>query len=310
MKKISIIGAGRVGETAALCIAQAGLCREIALLDVRDGAAEGAALDIQQSASFFDFDVDIVGGSEAGIIRDSNLVIVTAGSPRKPGMSRTDVLETNLAIIDTVIDEVLELAPDAMLLLVTNPVDILTHHAWKRTGWDRSRVFGQAGVLDASRMAGFIASETGFSAKDIHTMVLGGHGDSMVPLIRFSTINGIPATDFLDRETIERIYEQTRHGGADVLALKKTSSAYNAPAAAITAMVDAISHNRRRILPCVCILDGEYQLHDFTFGVPAVVGQNGIEQIIELTLNEEETAALQSSIDIVRKDLEKLTSDI
>ncbi len=303
MKKISIIGAGRVGETTAAAIAQASLCHEVALLDVREGAAAGAARDIEQSAAWFQFDTQITGSVSADIIADSGLVIVTAGSPRKPGMSRHDVLDINRAVIDSVVDDVLKYAPDAMLLLVTNPVDILTYHAWKRTGWNRNRVFGQAGVLDAARMAGFIAAETGLSARDIHTMVLGGHGDSMVPLIRYSTINGIPAEHFLDGDSIERIYDRTRHGGAEVLELRKDSSAYNAPAAAITAMVDAICHDRKRILPCICVLDGEYGQSDITVGVPAILGQNGIERVIELPLNEAEQIAFQSSIDAVRQGL-------
>jgi malate dehydrogenase len=303
MRKISIIGAGRVGETTAHSIAQHGLCREVVLQDVREGAADGAARDIQQSASFSEFDVQVSGGDDPAIIGGSDLVIITAGSPRKPGMSRGDVLKINRGVIDTIVDEVLEHAPDAMLLLVTNPIDVLTYHAWKRTGWGRNRVFGQAGVLDASRMANFIGQETGLSAKDIQTMVIGGHGDTMVPLIRFCNINGIPASAFLDQPAIDRIIERTRHGGAEVLALKKTSSAYNAPAAAITTMVDAISHNRRRVLPCVCVLDGEYGEHDITIGVPAIIAQNGVEKVIELSLNEQEQKAFKASLEAVRADL-------
>jgi len=206
MNKISIIGAGRVGETTAQTIAQQGMCTEVVLLDVREGAAAGAALDIRQSAPFFGFDVTVTGGSDPALLKDSELVIITAGSPRKPGMSRSDVLDINRAVIDSILDEVLEYAPDCLLLLVTNPVDVLTHHAWKRTGWDRSRVFGQAGVLDASRMASFIAEETSLSIKDINTMVIGGHGDLMVPLTRFSTINGLPASTFMDQSTVARKY--------------------------------------------------------------------------------------------------------
>jgi malate dehydrogenase len=306
MKKISIIGAGRVGETTALVLAHEGLCQEVVLLDVREGAAKGAAQDIQQSASFFEFDVQVTGGSDPEIIGDSDLVIVTAGSPRKPGMSRIDVLEVNRAVIDAIVDQVMEFAPNALLLLVSNPVDVLTWHAWKRTGWDRSRVFGQAGVLDASRMANFISQETGLSAKDIHTMVIGGHGDTMVPLFRHCSISGIPVSTFLDAGAMERITERTRHGGAEVLALRKISSAYNAPAAAITTMVDAISHNRKRILPCVCVLEGEYGQRDITIGVPAVLGRKGIEKVIELDLNESEQDGFLQSADNIRTDLELL----
>ena len=306
MNKISIIGAGRVGETTAQTIAQLGMCNEVVLLDVREGAAAGAALDIRQTAPFFGFDVTVTGGSDPALLKDSELVIITAGSPRKPGMSRSDVLDINRAVIDSILDEVLEYAPDCLLLLVTNPVDVLTHHAWKRTGWDRSRVFGQAGVLDASRMASFIAEETSLSIKDINTMGIGGHGDLMVPLTRFSSINGLPASTFLDQDTVERVNNKTRHGGAEVLELRQTSSAYNAPAAAVATMVDAIANDRRHVLPCVCILDGEYDQQDITTGVPAVLGGKGIEQVIELPLDEAEQEGFLASIESIRADLKHL----
>jgi malate dehydrogenase len=304
MNKISIIGgAGRVGETTALVIAEQGLCREVALFDVGEGAADGAARDIQQSASFFRFDVQVHGGNDPAIIGDSDLVIVTAGLPRKPGMSRSDVLQTNRAVIDGIIQQVLQFAPHALLLLVTNPVDALTWHAWKQTGWHRSRVFGQGGVLDASRMANAITQETGLSSRDIQTLVIGGHDDTMVPLFRFSSMSGIPVTHFLDQAAIDRVTEHTRNGGAEVLALRKTSSAYNAPAAAIATMVDAISHNRKRILPCVCVLDGEYGEHDVTAGVPAVLGGEGMERVVELDLNDSELAAFRGSLGGIRSSI-------
>jgi malate dehydrogenase len=307
MNKISIIGgAGRVGETTALVIAEQGLSREVALLDVGEGAAEGAARDIQQSASFFRFDVHVHGGHNPSIIGDSDLVIVTAGSPRQPGMSRGDVLQTNRNVLDGIIEQVLHHAPHALLLLVTNPVDALTWYAWKQTGWERSRVFGQGGVLDASRMANAITEEAGLSSRDIQTLVIGGHDDSMVPLFRFSCISGIPVTKFLDAAAIERVTEHTRNGGAEVLALRKTSSAYNAPAAAIATMVDAISHDRKRILPCVCVLDGEYGQRDVTAGVPAIIGGQGVERVVELDLDETELAAFLRSITGIRAKIELL----
>jgi len=306
MNKISIIGAGRVGETAAHTIAQQEMCSEVVLLDIREGAAAGAALDISQSAPYFGFDTRVTGGTDSVLLKDSDLVIITAGSPRKPGMSRSDVLDINRTVIDSIIDEILEHAPDALLLMVTNPVDVLTWHAWKRTGWERGRIFGQAGVLDVSRMACFMAEETGLSIKDIHAMVIGGHGDSMVPMTRFSNINGLPVTAFMDQDTIERINERTRHGGGEVLALRQTSSAYNAPAAAIATMADAVCNDRRRVLPCVCNLDGEYGQTNITGGVPAILGRNGIEQVLELPLNEAERAGFQSSIDSIRNDIKHL----
>ena len=306
MNRITIIGAGRVGETTACIIAQQEMCSEVVLLDIREGAAAGAALDISQSASYFGFDTRVTGGTDPALLEGSELIIITAGSPRKPGMSRSDVLDTNRAVIDSLIDEILVYAPDSLLLLVTNPVDVLTWHAWKRTGWERGRIFGQAGVLDASRMATFMADETGLSAKDIHPLVIGGHGDFMVPLTRFSTINGAPATAFLDASAIERINERTRHGGSEVLALRQVSSAYNGPAAAIATMVDAIRYNRRRILPCVCNLEGEYGQTGITVGVPAIIGRNGIEKIVELPLDDAERSGFQASIESVRADLKQL----
>ena len=306
MDKISIIGAGHVGETTAQTLAQQDMCSEVVLLDVREGAAAGAALDINQSAPYFGFNCRVSGGTDPALLQGSGIVVVTAGSPRKPGMSRSDVLDVNRAVIDSVVDNVLEYAPDALLLLVSNPVDVLTLHAWKRTGWDRSRVFGQAGVLDAARMASYMAAETGLSVGDIHAMVIGGHGDAMVPLTRFSTINGVPATLFLDQEAMQRVTEKTRHGGAEVLGLRQNSSAYKAPAAAVATMVDSICHDRRRVLPCVCILDGEFQQQGIPAGVPVVLGRNGIEQVIELPLDEAERSGFQSSLDSIRAELENL----
>jgi len=306
MKKICIIGAGRVGESTAQIIAKEELCREVALLDINEGVPQGVALDIQQSASLLRFDTRVTGDTDPAIIRDSDMVIITAGFPRKPGMSRSDVLEANLTIIDGLVDHVLEYAPDAMLMMVTNPVDVLTWRAWQRTGWPRHRVFGQSGALDTARMTSFIALETGYSIKDISALVLGGHGDAMVPLPRFTDISGIPIEHFLDQTTIDQIAERTRQGGGEILALKKHSSAYDSPAAAIASMVDAIGHNRRRILPCVSVLDGEYGQSGIAMGVPAVLDENGLVKIIELKLNKNEQQDFERSADMVRNDIKLL----
>lgn len=306
MQKISIVGAGRVGEATAQLLAIKELAREVALVDLREGAAEGAALDIQESSVLFGFDTTLAGSTGMEILAGSDLVVITAGLPRKPGMSRSDVLEANAPVIDSIVDDILHLAPHAMLLIVTNPVDVLTYRAWQRCGWERSRVFGLSGALDAARMASFVALETGISAKDVTTMVLGGHGDAMVPLPRYTTIRGIPLDHFLDAEAIERISSRTRQGGAEILALKKTSSAYDAPAAAIIEMVDAISHNRHSVIPTVALLDGEYGMRDIALGVPTVLGQQGMERIIELPLQEDERAAFEKSAQSVRGDLNKL----
>jgi malate dehydrogenase len=306
MDKIAIIGAGRVGEATAHFLAQEDICRELVLIDVRDGVPQGVALDILQSAPLFGFDTRIMGHTEAEMMTGAELVIVTAGIPRKPGMSRSDVLETNVGILDGIVADVLKYAPNAIMLIVSNPVDVLTYRAWKRSGWPRNRVLGQAGVLDSARMAAFIALETGLSMKDINAMVLGGHGDAMVPLVRYTTISGIAATHFLDKAAIDRIVDRTRHGGAEILALRQTSSAYDAPAASVAIMVGAIAQNRRRVLPSVAILDGEYGYHDVAMGVPCILGKNGVEKVVALELNEEEAAMFDTSLAGIKRDLARL----
>ena len=303
MKKITIIGAGRVGESAAQILANEEHAHEIVLLDIREGVARGTALDIQESATLFGFDCRVTGDEDNSAMEGSDIVIVTAGLPRKPGMSRSDVLDANLEVVRGLTADIMRYAPDAKVIMVTNPVDVLTYAVWKQTGWDRSRVFGLSGVLDAARMASFIALETGFSIKDITTMVLGGHGDSMVPMSRFTTINGIPLDTFLPQEKIQQIVDRTRNGGAEILALKKTSSANDSPAAAVATMVDAVCNNRKRILPCVAILDGEYGHSDLAIGVPVILGNRGMEQVIELQLSETEHRQFQESANQVKKDL-------
>lgn len=306
MQKIAIVGAGRVGEAAAQFIAQNDLAREIALLDVREGAAEGCALDIQETAPLFSFDTRLAGSTDPAILRDAGIVVVTAGIPRKPGMSRSDVLDTNVRIIDDIVDKIMQYAPEAIFLLVSNPVDVLTYRVWQRSGLARERVIGQAGVLDSSRMAAFVALETGLCTRDIHAMVLGGHGDSMVPMMRHTTISGIPVAHFLDPLAIERIITRTRNGGAEVLALRQNSSAYDAPGAAVAQMVEAIVTDRRRVLPSVAILQGEYGYSNTAMGVPCVLGKNGLESIIELDLNDEEKRMFQGSLDGVLSDIARL----
>lgn len=306
MKKITIVGAGRVGESTAQILARQECFAEVVLTDIREGIARGTALDIQESAQLFGFDTLVTGDEDPAAMRGSDIVVVTAGSPRKPGMSRSDVLETNLRVTRAVVDDVMRHAPDALLLMVTNPVDVLTYAAWKQTGWERHRVFGLSGVLDAARMASFIALETGFSTRDITALVLGGHGDAMVPMPRYTTINGIPIGHFLDAERIAAIVQRTRGGGAEILALKKTSSANDSPAAAIAVMVDAACSNRRRILPCVGVLDGEYGERDIAIGVPLVIGCKGAERVLELSLIDEERRAFAASVAQLRQDMATL----
>jgi len=306
MNKISIVGAGRVGEATAQFIASKGMCREIALLDIREGAAEGVALDIQEVSPLLKYDTRLHGGTDYSLLKDSNLIIITAGLPRKPGMSRSDLLASNVGISNGIIEGAMKYAPNSLLLFVSNPVDVITYHAFVKTGWPRNRIFGQAGVLDSSRMASFIAMETGYSSRDINAMVLGGHGDTMVPMLRYTTISGIPIAHFIDDSTLAKIVERTRNGGAEILALRQNSSAYDAPAASVAEMVDAIVYDRKRILPTVCILDGEYGHDGLAIGVPAVLGKNGMEKIITLDMNDEETAMFNNSVALVQKDIDLL----
>ncbi len=306
MDKITIVGAGRVGESTAQFIAAKNMCQEIVLLDIREGAAEGAALDIQEVAPIFNYDTRLTGGTDHQLMADSEIIIITAGLPRKPGMSRSDVLSSNIPIMDGIIESAIKYAPNAILLFVTNPVDVITYHAYIKTGWPRERVFGQAGVLDSSRMASFIAMESGYSNIDINAMVLGGHGDTMVPMLRYTTISGIPVSHFISQEKLDAIVERTRNGGAEILALRQNSSAYDAPAASVAEMVDAIVHNRHRILPTVCLLEGEYGQRDIAIGVPAVLGKNGIENIIQLDMSKQEQEMFTQSASLVRKDLDTL----
>ena len=308
MNKITIVGAGRVGESTAQFLAAKNLCREIVLLDINDGAAKGAALDIQEVSPLFQYDTRLTGGVDQALMQDSELIIITAGLPRKPGMSRSDVLSVNIPIMDGIIEGATKYSPDAILLFVTNPVDVITYHAVLKTGWPRNRIFGQAGVLDSSRMASFIAMETGYSIMDIYAMVLGGHGDTMVPMLRHCTIAGIPIERFLSQEKIDAIIERTRKGGAEILALRQNSSAFDAPAASVVEMVDAVVHNRNRILPTVCFLDGEYGLNDIAIGVPAVLGRNGVEDIIQLDFNKTERTMFSHSAALVREDVDMLKS--
>lgn len=303
MQKIVIVGPGRVGESTAQILAKESLCRELVLLGTDDGVARGIALDIQESAPLFGFDTKVSGGADPALLAGADLVIMTAGLPRKPGMSRDQLRDANLAVLHSVVDNVMRHAPKAMLLLVSNPVDVLTYHAYKQTGWPRERVFGLSGVLDSARMASFVAQASGYSVRDITALVIGGHGDQMVPLPEYTCINGIPIKHFMDEAAVARIIERTRQGGAEILALKQTSSAYDSPAAAIATMVEAVIRNRKRILPCVAVLNGEYGERDIALGVPVVLGESGVEKVLELPLTDEERRAVASSAASVRTNL-------
>ena len=306
MDKISIVGAGMVGEATAQVIARDELCHELMLIDVQGELAQGKALDVWQAAVEVGSDTWVYGGSNAELLQDSELVVITAGVPRKPGQSRQAVLSTNLPILDGIMQNVNRYAPSATVLVVSNPVDVLTYRAWGLSGLGRNKVFGQAGVLDTARMKCFIAEETGFSARDISALVLGGHGDSMVPLMRYCAVGSVPLSHFLSDQQIERIVERTRKGGGEILGLKKLGSACDAPGVAIAKMVDAIANGRNRILPAVAILEGEYGRSDIAMGVPCVLAADGLSRVIELKLNAQEQAMFDRSADQVVRDLDEM----
>ncbi|MFP3994064.1 malate dehydrogenase [Pseudomonas capeferrum] len=308
MNKLSIVGAGLVGEAAAQVIARDELCRELMLIDVQGELAQGKALDIWQAAVESGSDTRVQGGAKAEMLAGSELVVITAGVPRKPGQSRQDVLSINLPILDGILLDIKQHAPAATVLVVSNPVDVLTYRAWSRSGLGRNKVFGQAGVLDTARMKCFIAEETGFSARDITALVLGGHGDSMVPLMRYCAVGSVPLAHFLSSKQIERIVQRTRQGGGEILGLKKLGSACDAPGVAIAQMVDAIANGRNRILPAVAVLEGEYGRTGIAMGVPCVLAGEGIARVIELPLDAQEQAMFDHSADQVLRDIAEMNA--
>ena len=300
VNKISIVGAGKVGESTAQMLAIQKLAQQIVLIDLDEQYAKGVALDIQETSPVYHFDAELIGSSDIANIKDSNIVIITAGLPRKPGMDRTDVLAINLKIIDEIMDGIIKHAPDAYVIVVSNPVDVLTYYANKKANWPRNRIMGQAGILDSMRLSSFIAMETDYSINDIQAMVLGGHGDTMVPLPRFTTVSCISIEHLLDQNTIDNLIQRTRDGGAEILNLKQKSSANNAPGAAVTIMVEAIVHNKHRLLPCITMLEGEYGQSDIAIGVPVMLGENGVEKIIELNFTDEEQQAFDTSAQVIK----------
>jgi malate dehydrogenase len=292
-----------VGSSAALKMAQKEL-GDIVLVDVVEFVAEGKALDMAESSPLDGFDVALVGKTnDYSVIKDSDVVVITAGVPRKPGMTRMDLLMTNAGIVETISNHIRELAPNSIVIVVTNPLDVMTYVAWKVTGFPRERVMGQAGVLDSIRMRYFVAQELGVSVKDVQAMVLGSHGDQMVPLPRYTTVSGVPITELLPPETIERINDRTRKAGTEIVNLLKTGSAYYAPGAAVAEMVEAIVRDKKRLMPCSVLLKGEYGLNDVFIGVPVILGKNGVERVVELKLTEEELKALHQSAEEVRKGI-------
>jgi len=304
-KKISIIGAGFVGATAAHWAAEKEL-GNVVLVDILEGIPQGKALDLFQASPVEGFDAKVIGSNGYEETIDSDVVIVTSGVPRKPGMSREDLLEINKKIIGLVVAEVVKKSPQAILIMVTNPLDTMTYLAFKRSGLPKQRVMGMAGILDTARFKAFIAMELNVSVEDIQALLLGGHGDEMVPLPRYTTISGIPLSQLLPKETIDRLVDRTRKGGGEIVNLLKTGSAFYAPSAAAIQMTEAILKDKKRILPCCVYLDGEYGLKDICFGVPVKLGANGVESIIELQLTDEEKKLVAKSAESVKKSITEL----
>ncbi len=303
MNKITVIGAGHVGATTAQRLAEKELAREIVLIDVIEGIPQGKGLDQWESAPIEGFDSRVIGSNDYGPAAGSEMFIVTAGVARKPGMSRDDLMRTNVAIVKSVSEEIKKCSPDAIVIVVSNPLDVMAWVAKEVTGFPRNRVIGMAGVLDTARYRSFIADALDVSVEDIQAMVLGGHGDTMVPLISYTTVSGIPVTQMMNGSKLDEIVERTRNGGAEIVGYLKTGSAYYAPSAAAAQMAEAIVKDKRRILPCAAWLEGEFGLRDLYLGVPCKLGASGLNQIIEVELSKAERAALEKSAEHVRQTM-------
>jgi len=301
--KVSIIGAGNVGATCAFRIAEKGYA-DIVLLDIIEGLPQGKGLDMLEATPLVDSDVKVTGTNDYEETANSDIVVITSGVPRKPGMSRDDLVLTNMKIVREVIEKVVRYAPNCIIIMVTNPLDAVTQLALHISKFPRNRVFGQSGILDSARFRTFIAQELNVSVKDVSTCVLGGHGDTMVSISRLCTVGGVPITELLSKEKIDSLVERTVKGGGEIVSLLKTGSAFYAPAAATAQMVDAIILDKKEILPCAVYLEGEYGINGVVVGVPVKLGKNGIEQIIELELTPEEDAALKKSANAVRELVE------
>ena len=300
--KITVVGAGNVGATAAQLVVEKHL-GDVVLVDIVEGVPQGKALDLTESGPVEGYDSRITGTNGYDDTADSDVIVITAGIPRKPGMSRDDLLKTNYNIVKSVTEQVVQRSPDSILIVVSNPLDAMVQTAFRASGFPRNRVMGMAGVLDSARFRTFISLELNVSVDNVHAFVLGGHGDTMVPLPRYSTVSGIPITELLPADAIERLVDRTRKGGAEIVGLLKTSAWY-APGAAIVEMVEAILHDKKKILPCAAYLEGEYGINDLYVGVPVKLGEAGIEEIIQIELTLEERAELQNSAAAVKELVE------
>ena len=305
--KVTVIGAGNVGATTSQRIAEAGLA-DVVLVDIVEGLPQGKGLDLAEAAPVVGHDASIVGTNDYDATAGSDVIVVTSGLARQPGMSRDDLLARNAGIVRAVVEASAPRSPNAVLIVVTNPLDAMCHVAMQASGFPRERVLGMAGVLDSARFRTFIAEELGVSVADTHAFVLGGHGDTMVPLPRYSTVAGIPITDLLPEDRIAALVDRTANGGAEVVALLKTGSAFYAPAASVFEMVDAILRDRRRVLPCAVLLQGEYGTNGLFVGVPVVLGAGGMQRVIEITLTADERAAFERSAAAVEELVAKLSA--
>ncbi len=307
VNKITVVGAGNVGATTAQRIAEKELARRVVMVDVAEGIPQGKGLDQWQSAPIEGFDARVVGSNGYEESADSELVVITAGIARKPGMSRDDLLNTNAGIVKEVSANVKRTSPNAIVIMVSNPLDVMAYVCKQVTGFPRERVIGMAGVLDTARYRAFIAEALDVSVRDIQAMVLGGHGDTMVPLVSYTSVSGIPLTQLMSRATLDAIVDRTRNGGAEIVKHLKTGSAYYAPSSGAVQMVEAIVNDQKRILPCAAYLEGEYGMKGLFLGVPCKLGRRGLEKIIEVELTAEERAALGKSADAVREPMGALT---
>ena len=303
VNKITVVGAGNVGATAAQRIAEKELARTVVMVDVAEGVPQGKGLDQWESAPIEGFDSRVIGTNGYDETAGSDIVVITAGIARKPGMSRDDLLNTNAGIVKSVSEQIAKSSPDAIIIVVSNPLDVMCYVAKHVSGFKRERVIGMAGVLDTARYRSFIALELDVSVHDIQAMVLGGHGDTMVPLISYTTVSGIPVTQLMKKEKLDAIVDRARNGGAEIVKLLKTGSAYYAPSSGAVQMVEAIVKDQKRILPCSAWLEGEYGMKDLFLGVPVKLGRNGIEQILEIELTADEKAALAKSAEAVREPM-------
>ena len=304
-KKVAVIGAGNVGATCAFVLAERKV-GDVVLLDIYEGFAKGKALDMSQGGQVLNYDGRVTGTKDYADIADSDVVVVTSGFPRQPGMTREDLIGKNADIVSQVGEGIRQHAPDSIVVMVTNPLDLMTYHMQKVTGFEHSKVVGQAGILDSARMTHFIAQAVGCSNEDVQAMVLGGHGDTMVPLPRYTTVNGIPVSQLLGDEEIEAICKRTASGGGEIVKLLEKGSAFYAPGSAAAIMAEAILDDRKRVLPCSTYLSGEYGMDDIYIGVPVVLGRNGVERIIELELADKELDSLQSSGSFYKEQLSEI----